>query len=235
MGEKIQSDQARSNKRWFRFGVISVLGFVVFIGIFFWGIDPTVFHGWVEEMHGALVFLLMALLPLVGFPASIIFVVAGAKFGSGWGLLAVSASIALNLLATYWICTSFLRRFVKSVFQKTKYRMPQVPEGEYVSITLLTVLVPGLPYSAKNYLLVLGGVPFKPYFWAALPGHIFHASLALFFGDLSDDLTPGRIAFLVVYALLLAGLSRHVVRRLKAHRRPEAEAPSNASSSPAEP
>jgi uncharacterized membrane protein YdjX (TVP38/TMEM64 family) len=223
-----QSNETQGNNtRWFRIGLFFGLGFLLFVALFYWGIDPARFHAWVEDMNGVVVFLLMVVLPVFGFPASIVFVVAGAKFGSGWGLLAISVSIALNLLGTYWICSSFLRRFVLSIFERTKYRMPQVPEGEYVPITLLMVLVPGLPYSVKNYLLALAGVPFKPYFFASLPGHIFHASLALFFGDLSEELTLGRILFLVAYALLLAGLSRHVIRRLRARRREQEQPGAN--------
>jgi uncharacterized membrane protein YdjX (TVP38/TMEM64 family) len=201
-----------------RAGVGFGLGFVLLIVLFYWGVDPKVFHREVESWNGWLVFLLMAVLPLIGFPASIIFVVAGAKFGSGWGLVVVSGSIAINLLASYWICSSLLRGFVEAVFRRTKYRMPQVPEGEHVSVTLLTALLPGIPYTGKNYGLVLAGVPFRPYFWTSLPAHMFHASLALFFGHFTEEMTAGKIIFLIVYGLVLAALSRRVIRRLRARR-----------------
>lgn len=102
--------------------------------------------------------------------------------------------------------------------------MPQVPDGEYASVSLLTALVPGLPYTAKNYLLVLAGVPFRYFFWVCLPAHFVHATLGILFGDMTKDLTKGKIIFLIVYGIVLTLLCRRVVKRLKAKssKKPEA-------------
>lgn len=197
-----------------------VLGacFILFIGlgiIFYKQIDPKLFHTWATGLSAWLVFALLAFLPLIGFPVSLLFVVVGAKFGSAWGTVWVSVAIAIHLVITYWITTTFLHDRIASIFKKTRYKMPKIPMGEHVPVTLLTALVPGVPYAAKNYLLVLAGVPWRTYVCICLPAHIFHATLAIIFGDLTEDLTTGRVVFLSAYAAVVILLGRYVVKRLQ--------------------
>lgn len=179
------------------------------------GIDLEEVQSWMASLHGGMVFLLMSLLPLIGFPVSILHVVAGARFGEWWGLGAAGLSVIVNLLLTYWIGHSFLRRPLAAFFRKTKYKQPEVPKGAYASFSLLTALVPGIPYTAKNYLLVLSKVPFKPYFWVCFPVHTIRASLGIFFGGFLDDLTPPRIIFLLVYSVFILWLCRRVIDRVR--------------------
>lgn len=204
----------KSRLLWIVLGVCFVL-FVVLGVIFYKEIDPKVFHRWATGLSGWLVFALLTFLPLVGFPVSVLFVVAGAKFGSLWGTIWVSVSIVIHLVVTYWVTTTFLHDRIAAIFGRTRYKMPKIPAGEHIPVTLLTALVPGVPYAAKNYLLVLAGVPWRVYVGVCLPAHIFHASLAIIFGDLTKDLTTGRVIFLSAYAAVVILLGRYVVKRLQ--------------------
>jgi uncharacterized membrane protein YdjX (TVP38/TMEM64 family) len=215
----VEADVKRKHSRWFY--VVLGICFTIFIlvgVIFYREVDPKAFHKWATDLPGWLVFVLLALLPLTGFPVSVLFVVAGAKFGSGWGTAIVAGSIVIHLLASFYLATHFLHDWMTALFRRTRYKMPQIPKGEHVPVTLLTTLVPGVPYAAKNYLLVLGGVPFRAYMLVCLPAHIFHASLAIFFGDLTRDLTRGRLIFLGTYTAIIILLGRYVVKRLRTRR-----------------
>ncbi|MEP6662201.1 MAG: VTT domain-containing protein [Verrucomicrobiota bacterium] len=197
------------------FWIVSIAGVAAFI-ILFCFVDTKALHGWAEKLPGPLVFLFMAVLPVVGVPISLLFVIGGARFGIFGGMIAAAFAIAINLLLTFLMTKFVLRKPIANFFKNRQYKLPQVPKGEYAAVTLLAALVPGIPYSAKNYLLVLAGVPFRVYFFVCLPAHVFTASLGIVFGDMTKKFTPGRIAFLVAYAILILLLARRVVKRLRA-------------------
>jgi uncharacterized membrane protein YdjX (TVP38/TMEM64 family) len=199
------------------FWVATIAGVLVTIAVVMF-VDLKSLHAYAERLNGAALFALMALLPLVGVPVSILYVVAGAKFGHTWGLVATAAAISIHLTGYWWIAHSWLKQPLDRLFTRTRYHKPQIPEGEYVPVCLLVSLMPGVPYAAKNYLLALGGVPFRQFFWTCLPAHFLTSSVGIFFGDFTSGFTTGRIIFLVCYAAILSGLSLYVVRRLKARR-----------------
>jgi uncharacterized membrane protein YdjX (TVP38/TMEM64 family) len=197
------------------FWIASAACVVILIVVMFF-VDTKALHEWAKGVPAWLVFVFMALLPLFGVPVTFLYVIGGARFGAIGGLIAAAFAIAINLLLTYWITKSVLHKPIAAFFKKTKYKMPQIPKGEYISVSLLTALVPGVPYTAKNYLLVLAGVPFKYFFWVLLPAHFVHASLGILFGDMTKDLTTPKIIFLIVYGTVLTLLCRRVVKRLRA-------------------
>jgi uncharacterized membrane protein YdjX (TVP38/TMEM64 family) len=196
------------------FWIATVGGVLLLAGVVWW-FDLKWLHDHAQKLNGGLVFALSVILPLLGIPVSAVYAVVGAKFGPGWGLLLATIAIALHLLGSWWIAHSWLQRPLAALLRKMGRRKFEVPRGESVPVCLLVALVPGASYTLKNYLLVLAGVPFRPFFWTLLPAHLVHATLALFFGDFTGAMTPGRIIFLCVYAAVLIGLGHYVVRRLK--------------------
>ncbi|HEX5222234.1 MAG TPA: hypothetical protein VFZ59_21955 [Verrucomicrobiae bacterium] len=178
-------------------------------------------HTNAQKLSRELVFALTVILPLLGAPVSVLYALAGAKFGAGWGLALTLVAIALHLIASWWITHSWLKRPLEAVLRKLGRRIPKVPPGESVPVCLLVALLPGASYALKNYLLVLAGVPFRPFFWTLLPSHFVHAALAILFGDFTGAMTTPRIIFLSAYALVVIGLGHHVVQRLKRHKRAE--------------
>lgn len=162
-------------------------------------------------MNGPLAFVCLTFLPLVGFPVSVLHVVAGVRFGIPLGLTLVWTSIFFQLLTSYglvhWRRRFFARRF-KSVRDK-------IPKGAHVPVTVFTMLIPGAPFFAQNYTLPLIGVPLRIYLGICLPMHAARSSIAVILGGQSHQLTPGRVLLILAYCGAILGASWWALRRLQ--------------------
>jgi uncharacterized membrane protein YdjX (TVP38/TMEM64 family) len=176
-------------------------------------IDVHEVHRSAERMPAWVAFALLAVLPLIGFPASVLHIAAGIRFGAPLGLALVSASIALQLVASFGIVRLWRDRFERARWVK-KVRK-RIPQSSHASICVFTVLLPGAPYTAINYVLPLLGVPLRTFVLCCLPLHTLRSTVTVVFGDQSDTLTPGRLAALVAYALMILGASWLMYRRLR--------------------
>ncbi|MEO6246199.1 MAG: hypothetical protein ABIQ12_12265 [Opitutaceae bacterium] len=174
----------------------------------------------IAGLSSILVIGLMAVLPLAGFSIAIVYLVVGAKFGPVLGLPLVIGLTAFHLLASYWISRSFLRGPVERLLTRRGHHLPHILPGEHAGVCLLAVLVPGLPYFARNYLLALTEVKLRVYFWVCLPAYVARSYVAIMIGDLSHDPDASQFALLVaIYGLKLA-LCACIVWRLRRHRHP---------------
>lgn len=169
----------------------------------------------IAGFNSGVVILLMALLPLVGFPISLVYLMAGARFGPWLGLPVVILVTAVHLVGTYWITRSFLRGPLERFLARRRYRLPHIPAGEYGSVCLLAALVPGPPYFARNYLLALTDIPFRIYFWVCLSVYVVRSVVAIMIGDLASDPDTGQLLLLVGVYLLKLGICAYVVWRLR--------------------
>jgi uncharacterized membrane protein YdjX (TVP38/TMEM64 family) len=176
-------------------------------------IDVEAIHAFAADIHGGAAFALLTLLPLVGFPASILHVAAGIRFGAGLGLALVGASILLQLLASYGLVHAFRSAFARTEWIRRVRR--RIPRGAHASLCVFAVMLPGAPYAAINYTLPLVGVPFWTYLLCCLPLHTLRATVTVFLGDQSDKLTGARLGALGVYALLILGASWWTFLRLR--------------------
>lgn len=199
---------------------IGVVVACVALALVYRQIDVEALHARAREINGFLVFVLITVLPLFGFPVSVCHAVAGVRFGLGFGLLWVSASIVLQLLASYAlvkIAPSFFARHME------RYRK-RLPKAAHAPLTQFTMLLPAVPYFAQNYVLPLVGVPLGTYLgWGALI-HIVKSIIGILFGEMSDDLTPGRIAIFVGYAIAITLTTAWAFRRLQARIRDQQSA-----------
>lgn len=198
------------NRQWRRLaGLAIVLGAVWMV---FQHVDERAVHAWAARLNGPMVFAGLVVLPLLGFPVSLLHVVAGVRFGTTLGIALVAASILLQLLASYALVHARHDAFARR-FDALKKR---IPKGAHGNVTLFTLLLPGVPYFAKNYLLPLLGVPLRTYLLWCFPTHTLRSMVAVFFGDKSSELTPARLVFFLCYGGLLAGLCAWSFVRLKA-------------------
>lgn len=220
MGAEPNASSASSTRQGNAWFWVSTLAGIALIVVLFSVLDLKWLHTHAQQLSGEIVFALTVILPLIGVPVSAVYVIAGAKFGLGWGLTLSLVAIALHLIASWWIAHGWLKRPLEALFRKMGRQIPKVPRGESVPVCLLVALLPGASYALKNYLLALAGVPLRPFFWTLLPSHFVHAALAICFGDFTGDMTTPKIIFLVSYALLVIGLGHYVVKRLKRHKRP---------------
>ena len=190
-----------------------IIGVIVCLaaGLLSWKFDIETVHDYASDLNAAVVFILLTLLPLVGFPITVLHVVVGMRFGVPLGLTLVAISILLQLLASYALVHLFRAKFAKRLASVRE----RIPKGAHGSMCLFTMLLPGVPYFAKNYVLPLLGVPLRTFLLICAPIHIARSSVAIIFGDKSDDLTPARIAGLVAYFLLTLFVSWWMFRRLR--------------------
>jgi uncharacterized membrane protein YdjX (TVP38/TMEM64 family) len=179
------------------------------------GFDWKALQTAITDLNSFLVFALMALLPVAGFSISIVYLIAGAKFGPVLGGVLVAAATAIHLLLTHWISRSFLRAPLQRMLTRKKYHLPEIPAGENGAISVMAALVPGPPYFIRNYLLALSGVPFRTYFWICLSIYVARSYVSIFIGDLSGDPSRSKLFLLVGIYVLKLGICAYLIARLR--------------------
>lgn len=174
-------------------------------------IDIQAVHAHADRLNGLVAFALLTVLPLLGFPVSLLHIAAGIRFGVALGLPLVALSILLQLLASYGLVHVFHDRFARLLGPIRR----RIPSGAHSSICIFTTLLPGAPYVAVNYVLPSLGVPLRTYVLCCLPVHTLRSTITVTLGDQSDRLTPMRLALLGGYAVLILGASWWTYRRVR--------------------
>ena len=168
-----------------------------------------------QGLNPALLILLMALLPLVGFSISLVYLVAGAAFGGLAGFTVVTAVTAVHLLGSHWLGTTFLRAPITRFLKSRKVHVPEIPAGEERSLSLLAVLTPGPPYFLRNYVLALSGIPLRTYFWIAWPVYVLRSCIVIFLGDVGGEMNSRKVMILAGVFLLKVSICAYIVYRLR--------------------
>ena len=174
--------------------------------------DINVVHAYADRLNGTAAFALLTVLPLVGFPVSVLHVTAGIRFGVAWGLVLVALSILLQLLASYGL-VHCRRKYFERKFKDVR---EQIPAGAHGAVTLFTLLLPGVPYFAKNYVLPVIGIPLRTYLLWCFPIHVVKSVIAVVLGDQSDRLTSARVAVMLCYSAAMLAAAWWAFRRIKA-------------------
>ncbi|HEY0455047.1 MAG TPA: VTT domain-containing protein [Verrucomicrobiae bacterium] len=169
---------------------------------------------WLAHCNGLLVFVLILLLPIFGFPVSVLQILAGAKFGIGLGFLLSTLSIFVHLLAMYWVGRRALRRPIDWLLRRHNHHLPQVPGSEERSAAFLMTLLPG-SYALKNYVMVLGGVSLRTLLWICAPVYALRAIFGIYFGHFSAQPSGLKTAILIGNTVLITAISAYLVKRLR--------------------
>lgn len=193
--------------------VMGAVGIVVVVAliVFYEHIDMAALHARAEAMNGLTLFALVTLLPLLGFPVSVLHAIVGARFGMAYGMLIVAVTILLQMLASYGLVKLFPSLFARRLEPLRK----RLPSGAHRPVTLFTLLLPGAPFFAQNYVLPLIGVPLRTFLCWGLPLHTTRSVIGVLFGHLSDHLTPLRIAGFVLYTMTVITGCALAFRRLQ--------------------
>jgi uncharacterized membrane protein YdjX (TVP38/TMEM64 family) len=197
---------------------VSVL---VGMALFYRQIDVAALHRKAEAMNGFLVFAAIVVLPLIGFPVSIVHAVAGLRFGVGWGFVLVALAILLQLLGAYGLVKLAPGFFEKKLEPFRK----RLPAGTHTPVTIFTMLLPGVPYFAQIYVLPLVGVPLGTFLLWSLPINVARSVVGVAFGDIADQLTPLRLAGFGAYFVIITVTCSWAFRWLRRKMREEADAP----------
>jgi uncharacterized membrane protein YdjX (TVP38/TMEM64 family) len=160
---------------------------------------------------GGMVFLVMVILPLAGFPVSWLHVVAGMRFGFLGGGVVVAVTGVLHHVLGWMLVQALPERFFRRLapwrrrFAGTSCR----------DATLLCGLLPGMPYVVQLYLLPAIGTPFPLMFGLSAALHTARALVTIYVGDASEDLTWTRMGMIVIYYVALFTVSLLALRRLR--------------------
>lgn len=176
-------------------------------------VDIETIHRRANEFNGFAAFALLVVLPLFGFPASLLHVAAGIRFGAVLGLTLVAASILIQLCVSYLVVHLWRERFERARWLRRLRE--RIPPGAHASVCVFTVLLPGAPFAAVNYVLPLIKVPFGTFILCAWPLHTLRSTITVLFGHHSAHLTAARLAVLGGYALLIGLASWWAYRRLQ--------------------
>ena len=169
---------------------------------------------WIEGVNSAWFFVLLALLPIVGFPLSILQIIAGVKFGFWTGMSVTAVAMSVHLLGSHWVASGFLKDPVSRLLARTRFKLPQVHGNEQ---SVLAFLVPFLPgsYTAKNYLMVLGGVSLRTLLCVCLPVYAVRASSGIFLGGASGHLTPWLIVLLILGKIVAVVVTIWIIKHYR--------------------
>lgn len=177
-----------------------------------WGrLDLQALHEHAERLPAAWVIALVVLLPLVGFPISCLHVVVGVRFDFVTALGIVLITTVIQDAIAWGLVRVSPRRY----FSRLAPWRKRLKGAGHRDAILFCSLVPGMPYAVQLYLLPMIGVPLRSlWLWGATLATA-RATATIMLGNMSDDLSPERIAWLVVYYTLLSGVSFYVLRRLR--------------------
>jgi uncharacterized membrane protein YdjX (TVP38/TMEM64 family) len=208
----------RSATRWLK-PVAAVIVALVAAYILWSAWDHRAVMDWIYRLRPVPYFLVMALLPAVGFPLTPFFLFAGASFGIAVGLIGSLVALAINLV----VCFAIARRMrgpLQSLLRRFKYELPDFGARRQGSLRFAFTVkaAPGIPGFVKHYSLGLAGVPFPHYFIVALSMSGIYAAASVVVGDSLFDHDLGRT---IATIAILAGATAVVVwlRRRGARRR----------------
>jgi uncharacterized membrane protein YdjX (TVP38/TMEM64 family) len=209
--------------------VVLVVGVVFYLyatGVKYAEVRETLtnFVTWCANTNPIFYVLALAVLPYLGVPSSLIYLVAGSIYSNpaksvGWSAL----GLALNLTLGYVIGTRWLRGPVTRWLDQRGW-LREVPPGEFGRLVVLTRIIPGPPLVAQNFFLALAGVPFGLYFILSLPLALLYAagflltSGALFKGN-------GKLVILGVSLMVALALLSHIVKTMQKAKQKKSSTP----------
>jgi uncharacterized membrane protein YdjX (TVP38/TMEM64 family) len=191
--------------------VAAALIILLLAGWFIWhhradlGRETLVARG--KELHAAWFIVAFFVLPVFGFPLSVVLLLAGVRFGLGWGMVLATAGTFFHHFAAFYIAHGSFRDSVRLRLERAGRKIPPIKEKHRIWFTMLFAAIHGPPYAAKLYLLALTDVPFRIYLWAGAPVYILFCFVTVGAGSAVTTFNPTWIYILtgVMVALLLAG------------------------------
>lgn len=168
-------------------------------------------------------FPLIAILPLFGFPVSALMVPVGLTlaqaYGKVWALAYAMSAIAVNDTLAYWLARGFLRGPILRYLHKKNIKVPVVPKDQEVRVIALLRIAPGSPMFVQSYLLGLAKVNYVPYILLSVPLQAIHVGLFIFMGEAVFEGKVGAIVTGVFLFIALGIIFRMVHTK---HKRTEA-------------
>ena len=177
----------------------------------------------IQNMHDYLQFhvsphvflLLMMVLPIVGAPLSVFLLLVGMKFGIAGGIFFTAVLMAIHMVCTYYIIHSFLRGWIINLLTVLNLPFPAQRLNPSRWQLFLFTLVPGLPYTVKNNLLALSGIPFRTYLLINWTSQFFLSIPRVLAGTAIIELDPLIIAVAIFLLFIVFVLQRYAKQKYK--------------------
>jgi uncharacterized membrane protein YdjX (TVP38/TMEM64 family) len=186
------------------FSLLTIGGVVILCSVLAFFGDAEQWIGFVtEETHWALFVALMTVLPIFAFPITLFLVLAGVKFGFIIGSLLTLLIIPVHLIASFILGKSLLRPYLDRILAKKNVQLPRIPQERTLMYASLFVMIPGPPYSLKNYTLALTGIPFRYYF---LVNWVIELVLCIPVVGLGESIIALNWKMILIYLVLIATL-----------------------------
>lgn len=144
-----------------------------------------------------------AVLPLLGFPISILLVLMGIRFGMGWGMAIAAGGVAIHHVAAFYLTHGWFRTKLRQKLEASGYGIPKIDEKRRVWYTILFAAIHGPPYALKLYLLALTEIPFRIYFLAGAPIYWLFCLVPIGAGSAVMSFDPTWVYILITAMALL--------------------------------
>lgn len=179
-------------------------GFLVLLVLlmgYYW--DHDAFLTWKNSAGPVPFFLALEFLPVIGFPSTPFYLIAGATFDLPTALIGSLLALTVNLTLSYLLANGPLRSLLVKWLARSGRELPNVEKVGYLRFTLMVKFLPGLPSFLKNSAVALAGVPFPIYFGVSLVISGFYAAGFIVLGEsfLDGDYTQTVIALLALAAI----------------------------------
>jgi len=172
-----------------------------------------------NSAHPALVVAAMVLLPLGPFPASVLFVLAGNRFGAIPGFLLAVGALAANMSLGYWLARRGLRGPLERWLASRGKSVPTFDPADELRFLLLFRITPGMPLFIQNYVLGLAGVRFSRYLPVSLAAQAPYVLAFTWFGQSLTQKSGWKVVLGIAgiaAAILAVSLLRKILARRKA-------------------
>lgn len=210
-----QTRRASRRKLTLRVVVLAVAIAALFIALHYAEFEWSDVPGWLENVNRPLALAMMALLPIFGFPISAVYLAVGAIFGPAWGGLVVAGITLVHVGATQVLARTVLKERIRRWREGWSRRLPVISEGDNISMVAMIVIVPGLPYLARNCLLAVSDVPLRYLFGVGVPLYIARSYTTLFLGNVGNNPSAKSLWIIgSVFAVKLA-ISALLFKRLR--------------------
>jgi len=184
----------------------------------------SVFLTTVGNANPGLLFLAIAILPLIGFPASPLLIAIGIRLGTATGMLFVGAAYLINFTAGYWMARSWMRAPLGRWLERRGHSIPKVAPADETQFILLLRITPGPPLFMQTYLLGFAQVNFTRYLILSLLVQMFYVFAFLSFGQSLNNNAAWH-AILAVALLIGIALAVNLLRRWLISRRSKTAKP----------
>ena len=143
-----------------------------------------------QELHPAWFIVAFFILPVFGFPISILLLLAGVRFGLYGGMLLAAGGTIFHHFAAYRLTHGWFRDRVRQRLERAGRKIPPIKKEHQVLLTAIFAAVHGPPYAPKLYLLALTDIPFRIYLGVGAPIYIVFCLVPVGAGSAVMNFSP---------------------------------------------